>query len=97
MEFLINGGFDNILPYNSMYISDTTTTSSLGLFCDPMISVNITDLGTPSTYGKYGTIYGDPVRGNFSGTYYIQNNNSGPFNVPVNIDVEFIAARTLDN
>jgi hypothetical protein len=60
---------------------------------DVVLPINITDLGTSN--GGNST----PLKGNYSGTIYVPNiqdvalNSNPTFNIPVNIEISFEAAR----
>ena len=63
------------------------------------IPISITDLGSTSTnsegnggsnYNQY--IFGQTLKGNYSGTIYLQGNN-GQFTVPVQLSIDFKALR----
>ena len=85
------------------------TISSTALVGKAEMNFNITHLGTPGSAG--GTdpnnyyIFGDPLRGSFSGTMYGCDGTTIPYtgpsishgrlyNIPVPIEIEFIAARS---
>ena len=63
------------------------------------LPITITDLGSTSTngegnggsnYNQY--IFGQTIKGNFSGTIYLQSNN-GQFTIPVQLSIDFKALR----
>ena len=73
---------------------------------DWYLDFNITDLGTNTLMGSTNSNYiynfGNPVRGNYSGTIYATNGNvvSSPggdsgfiYDIPFQVEIEFIAAR----
>ncbi len=60
------------------------------------ITVNITDMGTPSTSSAQGYNYGNTFKGNFTGPVYLSSTFiSGQFNdnIPMQLDMSFSAYR----
>lgn len=60
-------------------------------------NVMITSLGTPATY-NFGNIsnpftFGDPVIGSYSGTVYGCSTASSGYDIPVQLEIEFVAPR----
>lgn len=60
--------------------------TSLGI----RLPINITDLGTPGN--NDGITFGNPIKGNFSGTIYVKSGGT-EYDTPVTIDIDFVALR----
>jgi hypothetical protein len=74
------------LTLNGPIVPNSTGASHLRL---PII---ITDLGSPGN-NDYIT-FGNPLKGNYTGTIYVKSNPLAPsFDTPVTIDLEFVALR----
>ena len=62
------------------------------------IPINITDLGTPTTFVNNGSTYsyGQTIKGNYSGTIYLSGVGTGGVifsNIPVTLSIDFKALR----
>lgn len=60
--------------------------TSLGI----RLPINITDIGTPGN--NDGITFGNPIKGNYSGTIYVKSGGSN-YDTPVTIDIDFVALR----
>lgn len=61
------------------------------------ITINITDMGTPSASSGQSFNYGNTVKGNFTGPVYLSSTFSGGLlndNIPMQLDMSFSAYRT---
>ena len=98
--YFIGGYFQTLatsLGTSSFYFQTVSGTLNNQIF--NKLPITITDLGSTSTnsegnggsnYNQY--IFGQTLKGNYSGTIYLQNNN-GQFTIPVQISIDFKALR----
>lgn len=58
------------------------------------LPIIITDLGTHSTWaGASPYNFGSTLKGNYSGTIYLQNSTNGNYTIPVQLSIDFKALR----
>jgi len=55
------------------------------------LPINITDLGSPGNNDMI--TFGNPVKGNYSGTIYVRSGLTPGYDTPVTIDLDFVALR----
>ncbi|MDA9656044.1 hypothetical protein N9S96_00080 [Flavobacteriales bacterium] len=87
------GGFNN----GSLQISSVQTLD----YTPIPLTFNITDLGTPTVQNPNPTgtlsdiyIWGESLKGNFSGTVYAQSDNIlGPYDIPFQLEIDFEVIR----
>ena len=62
---------------------------------DNRLPINITDLGTPltGTIGTSNVIFGNTIKGSYSGVVYTLGQGSNNATVPHNLSIDFIAVR----
>ena len=88
---------------NQVIYSNTIDTASNLTSNFNTLNFNISDLGTIGNIDFSNFTYGNPLKGSFNGTIYVAGNTVVPyspfnavgaiFDVPVQIEIEFIAAR----
>jgi len=89
---------NNVLPSNtfmmtgySLTLNGTMVPNSIGAG-HIRLPINITDLGSPGN-NDYIT-FGNPLKGNYSGTIYVKSDNlTSGYDTPVTIDLDFVALR----
>jgi hypothetical protein len=70
-----------------------TTSGNISSSSNSKLPITITDLGTTSlssTFPPY--TFGQTLKGNYTGTIYLQNNN-GQFTIPIQLSIDFKALR----
>lgn len=87
---------NNNLPTNalisgySLTLNGTMVPNSIGA-SHLRLPVTITDLGSPGN-NDYIT-FGNPLKGNYTGTVYMKSNPASGFDTPVSIALDFVALR----
>jgi hypothetical protein len=78
-------------------ISDFQTVSGVSNSTFKKLPINISDLGTTTTYFAVPNItynYGETLKGNYSGTVYLPNKTNGNYTIPVQLSIDFKALRS---
>jgi len=75
--------------YGASYLIYQTTSGKANSESSNLL-INITDVGTSSTVFQK---YGKTLKGNYSGTIYLQRKNSTTYDIPVQLSIDFKAVR----